>query len=953
MPLPVPDSQPQSKSKSKSESTPARGLIPSIRDLLAGIFPGIILPVSTEDRRPPVRKDHLRDATKMRLRAVSDGAVRRGGLVIIARKFALYVVATAVVIAGAYSASLLEWNTVANLGTETTEPTTFTATNVVGSDLTLGAGVSPAANGNRFGGNNWADAGDAVPPTLANSIAGNDYIQFTITPNAGFSFTATGFNFIWDHSTTGPTLLTLRSSADGFASDLASGSSIPAMSTTAPAFTNLSFTLANITVATTFRLYAYGTGTGTAGPGGTAGFDTIATLGAPNVLLLGSTTTIGPVSNTYWDTNSTTAGSGNAGGLWSAANWNSTADGTTTTPGTFADGGMPTFSAGTDGTGTFTVQVDIPVHANGMSFEEGNVTIAHAAGGSLTLVGTSIVVANGATATILEAIGGTVGLSKDGAGTLTLSGTNTYTGGTNVDNGILIISSDANLGDANGALTMVGGALQTAVDVSVGAGRALSGNGTFVPAAGTTLTFNGAVSLTSVILGSTGTVATAGSGVATKSITSVAFTAAATLANTHDALALGSITTTQATGTATISGPLSLGAGTHAVSVADGSAAIDLAITGAISGSGGLSKSGTGTMALTGDNIGYSGTVTVGGTTLSGGVISINSSTALGIGTFNFDTGTLSNDSGTPLTGLNQMNNSNISIGANATGAGATLAGSPMEFAAAVGFFGNNAQKLNVNNTTTLSGVITTNGGTTNTTSTGLTVAGTGMLILTADNSTTFTEPLTVSGSLQLVVNGSLAGSSLISVGGTSTLGGSGAVGALTVAIGGTISPGDTSAATNALGKLSAGNTILQSGGRYKLELQTDGTGAGGTNWDQLAVTGTLDLSGLSPGAPFTLQLQTLTGAGAGGLLASFNPGSDHDWLDIITTTGGITGTFASADFVVDTTGFANAFGGAFTVVLDGNNLDLHYSFVPEPTATLSLLTGTAMLIGFRRRRVG
>src|SRR4051812_11482439 len=91
------------------------------------------------------------------------------------------------------AASLLEWNTFGNLGTETTEPSTLNAANIGAANLTLGAGVTPAANGNRFGGNNWLDAGDSNPETLAQAISGNDYIQFIVTPNAGFNFSATGF----------------------------------------------------------------------------------------------------------------------------------------------------------------------------------------------------------------------------------------------------------------------------------------------------------------------------------------------------------------------------------------------------------------------------------------------------------------------------------------------------------------------------------------------------------------------------------------------------------------------------------------------------------------------------------------------------------------------------------------------------------------------------------------
>src|SRR5204863_9957516 len=125
-----------------------------------------------------------------------------------------------------------------------------------------------------------------------------------------------------------------------------------------------------------------------------------------------------------------------------------------------------------------------------------------------------------------------------------------------------------------------------------------------------------------------------------------------------------------------------------------------------------------------------------------------------------------------------------------------------------------------------------------------------------------------------------------------------------------------------------------QTGGNFKLELKTHGaTGSAGTEWDQLAVTGTLDLTGLSSATPFTLQLQTLTAGNANGNLASWNGSTDHTWLGIVTTTGGFVGTFSSDMFVVDTSGFSNLFPGAFSVVQNGNNLDLKYVAVPEPSS--------------------
>ena len=55
-------------------------------------------------------------------------------------------------------------------------------------------------------------------------------------------------------------------------------------------------------------------------------------------------------------------------------------------------------------------------------------------------------------------IGGSRLLSKNGTGTLVLSGTNTYTGGTEIIQGysVLSVSRDANLGAANGRVYIDG-----------------------------------------------------------------------------------------------------------------------------------------------------------------------------------------------------------------------------------------------------------------------------------------------------------------------------------------------------------------------------------------------------------------------------------------------------------------------------------------------------------------
>jgi autotransporter-associated beta strand protein len=89
--------------------------------------------------------------------------------------------------------------------------------------------------------------------------------------------------------------------------------------------------------------------------------------------------------------------------------------------------------------------------------------------------------------TVSAAISGTgAGLIKAGAGTLVLSGANTYTGGTNISVGALVLSGAGTLGDSANALTMSGGRLdlgtlsQTvgAVSITAAAGSADTiGNG--------------------------------------------------------------------------------------------------------------------------------------------------------------------------------------------------------------------------------------------------------------------------------------------------------------------------------------------------------------------------------------------------------------------------------------------------------------------------------------------
>ena len=325
--------------------------------------------------------------------------------------------------------------------------------------------------------------------------------------------------------------------------------------------------------------------------------------------------------------------------------------------------------------------------------------------------------------------------------------------------------------------------------------------------------------------------------------------------------------------------------------------------SGTLAGSGGFTLSGPGTLTL-GQASTYAGP-----TTISAGTLQLGATGALPAGTFV----TLSSSATLDLAGhgasLGQLAGTGGTVALN----GASLV---------VGQTGNS----------TFAGALTGTGG--------LAKSGAGTLALTGTS--TFSGATSISGG-ELKLNGSAANSTFTVAGGT--LSGSGTVGALIIASGGILSPG------NSPGTLSAGPTTFDSGGSLLWQIDNASAGGAGTHWDLLSVSGTLALNATAA-SPFALHLASLTALDAAGPAQNFDPAANYSFT-FATASGGISG-FSADMFAIVTTDFQNIAAGTWSVASDGTHLSLDYAgtgAIPEPSAWALLVALSALGLAALRRR--
>jgi autotransporter-associated beta strand protein len=560
--------------------------------------------------------------------------------------------------------------------------------------------------------------------------------------------------------------------------------------------------------------------------------------------------------------------------------------------------------------------------------------------------------------------GGTMALVKTGTGTQTLRGTNTYTGGTTVEQGTLTLNYAtvaSKLADT-GVLTLSGGTLNLASGLSahievVGSTTIAAGDSSVTQSSGTSIlrhnvitrniggTVNygeasiaqadGTITVNSIVPWAT----IAGANWATKTTAGdAAISTYSTYTTTMPASGNNSTVNYSVTGSDTVTGDLQVNSLKLTTSAGGQSLAISSGVTFTLSGSG-LLFIGANPYTISGGNLTAggnagapyevivhqygAGTLTISSAIQNNGV-NATALTQSGTGTLtlsgtNTYTGATFINTGTlTVSGGNGIGDSSAVTLANKNGAILNLSGNETIGSLAGGGTTGGNVTLNANTltaggdntSTTYAGIISgTNGG--------LTKQGAGTLALSGAN--TYTGATNVNAGTLLVNNttGSGTGTGAVNVGINGTLGGTGAIsGAVTINSGGHYAPGAS------VGDQSVGSLTLSSGSILDFEFS-------GTANDRTFVTisGGLTING----GGFNLYDEDTT-----------DPFSTDGTYQLINYSGAITGAVSNLSVLNPQPGKGYAFSAAsnWVQLLIGTPA---FDFTPATSITFNVLRNAAL----------
>jgi fibronectin-binding autotransporter adhesin len=499
------------------------------------------------------------------------------------------------------------------------------------------------------------------------------------------------------------------------------------------------------------------------------------------------------------------------------------------------------------------------------------------------------------------------GLTKNGAGSLSLSATNTFTGPLTVNAGSLTLTNSST---TNSWPTTIinGGVLRAFGRESLG-----GTNSTTSVNAGTLdlRNFNAALDRT-VVFNGTGRLTLALSSSGTFRIGSLTLPGSGTLTITSQ------VNSGTATMTHTLPNPLALtGSGSLFLEPTNSSGSLTtLRLTGGITDEGNnlVRKISTGVLLLESD------VRNRGETRLSNGFVRLGKDEALASGS-GFGNLTMNPVSGAST--LLQLNGFRQTLnGISNSGVGRSIITNDSDTDGTLTVGANDADGTfsgEIRDVSNFSGSFTGR--------LSLVKTGTGSLTLSGPSSMNYTGPTRVQGGTLSVLTTQAAGADAVTVATGGTIAGSGTVAQLAIDAGGTVAPGA------GLGILATTQGVTwASGASYNWQI-ADAAGTAGMGWDLLSVGGSLAI-GSTAAEPFAINLWSLSEVTppTNGPAANFDPAQSYAWT-IASATGGITG-FASDKFLVrtaaanGTAGFANSFGtGTFAVAQAGN--DLRVVFTP------------------------